>query len=79
MAKNNSSAVDGNDSHFGTYRILKNGVVLHKLKAAPSAANIGMELLRALTVTDDPLTIQLETTTRDGKKVRRRLRRSRLG
>jgi hypothetical protein len=76
-AKNNTSAVDGYDAYFGTYRILDNGVVLHKLDAALSAANIGMEVQRTLTVTDDQLTIQLETTTQAGEKVTRTLRWSR--
>jgi hypothetical protein len=76
--QNNTSAVDGYDAYFGTYRILDSGVVLHKLDAALSAANIGMEVQRTLTVTDDELTIQLETTTQAGEKVTRTLRWSRL-
>jgi hypothetical protein len=73
-AANNTSAVDGYDAYFGTYRILEDGVVLHKLDAALSPANIGMEVQRTLSVTDDQLTIRLETKTRDGEQVTRTLR-----
>lgn len=77
-AANNTSAVDGYDAYFGTYRILEDGIVLHKLDAALSPANIGMEVKRTLSVADDQLTIQLETTTRDGEKVTRTLRWKRI-
>ena len=76
--RNNTSAVDGYDAYFGTYRIVGAGVVRHKLEAALSPGNIGMEVERTLAVVDDQLTITLATTTRTGEPVTRTLRWNRV-
>lgn len=77
--KNNTSAADGYDAYFGTYRVLENGEVLHKLEASVVRANVGMEVKRSLAVGDNQLTITLATTTKDGEPVTRTLRWSRIG
>ena len=76
---NNTSAVDGYDAYFGTYRIGDNGLVRHKLDAAITRANIGMEVERRLSVEGDQLTIVLETKTAGGEPVTRTLRWKRIG
>lgn len=72
--QNNTSAVGGYDAYFGTYSIdKKSGDVLHRLEGALTLQNVGMEVLRTLTVNDDILVIQLETTTLEGEPVTRTL------
>ena len=76
---NNTSAVDGYDAYFGTYRIGANGLVRHKLDAALTRGNVGMEVERRLSVEGDRLTIVLETKTASGEAVTRTLRWKRIG
>ena len=78
-AKNNTSAADGYDAYFGTYRVLESGEVLHKLDASVVRANVGVEVTRSLAVADNQLTITLATATKDGEPVTRTLRWSRIG
>ena len=71
---NNTGAIGGYDAYFGTYSIDKeSGDVLHRLEGALTPENVGIEVLRTLTVTDDSLVIQLETTTPEGEPVTRTL------
>ena len=46
---NNTSAVGGYDAYFGTYHVGENGVVVHRLEAALTNGNVGMEVARTLT------------------------------
>jgi len=72
--RNNTGAVGGYDAYFGTYAIDKDtGDVLHRLEGALTPENVGLEVLRTLTVKGDSLVIQLETTTPDGEPVTRTL------
>ena len=61
--QNNTTAVDGYDAYFGTYKIRDDGVVLYRLEAALTYANVGLEVARTLIVNEDKLTIVLQTTT----------------
>ena len=71
---NNTGAVGGYDAYFGTYTIdMESGDVLHRLEGALTPENVGIEVLRTLTVNGDGLVIQLETTTADGEPVTRTL------
>lgn len=76
--QNNTSAVAGYDAYFGTYQICDGGVVLHRLEAALTPANVGMEVARTLAVDGDTLTITLQTTSRDHEPVTRTLTWTRL-
>ena len=70
--QNNTGAVNGYDAYFGTYSIdAQSGAVLHRLEGA--LGNVGMEVLRTLTVKGNSLIIQLETTTFEGEPVTRTL------
>ena len=72
--QNNTGAVGGYDAYFGTYSVdAKSGNVLHRLEGALTPQNVGMEVLRTLTVNGDSLVIQLETTTLEGEPVTRTL------
>lgn len=72
--QNNTVAVGGYDAYFGTYSVdEESGDVLHRLEGALTPQNVGMEVLRTLTVTGDNLVIQLETTTLEGEPVTRTL------
>jgi hypothetical protein len=71
--QNNTTAVDGYDAYFGTYRVGKDGAVVHRLEAALIAGNVGMEVERTLRVEGDRLTIVLETATQDGEPITRTL------
>jgi hypothetical protein len=77
--KNNTSAVGGYDAYFGTYHVGEDGMVRHRLEAALSPANVGLEVARNLTVEDDTLTIILETATQEGEPVTRTLIWNRIG
>jgi hypothetical protein len=64
----------GYDAYFGTYRINEQeGVVTHHLEAALFPGDIGKDIERHFTVSGDRLTINFNTTTRDGVKVTRTL------
>jgi len=72
--QNNTVAVGGYDAYFGTYSVdEKSGDVLHRLEGALTPQNVGLEVLRTLTVNGDNLVIQLETTTLEGEPVTRTL------
>ena len=71
--KNNTSAVGGYDAYFGTYGVGEDGCVVHRLEAALTPANVGLEVARTLAVVDDKLTIVLETATEQGEPVTRTL------
>ena len=71
--KNNTSAVGGYDAYFGTYRVGENGLVLHRLEAALTPGNVGLEVARTLAVEDDTLSIILETATGQGEPITRTL------
>jgi hypothetical protein len=79
LAENNTTAVGGYDAYFGTYHVGNDGVVLHRLEAALTQGNVGLEVARALAVEDDKLTIVLETTTRDREPITRTLTWTRIG
>ena len=71
---NNTGAIGGYDAYFGTYAIdAESGDVLHRLEGALTPENIGIEVLRTLTVNGNTLVIQLETTTPKGEPVTRTL------
>jgi len=64
----------GYDAYFGTYRINeREGIVTHHLEAALFPGDIGKDIDRHFTVSSDRLTINFNTTTRDGVKVTRTL------
>jgi hypothetical protein len=72
--QNNTSAVDGYDAYFGTYEVTEaTGKVAHTLVGSVTPANIGMTVSRDLRVTQNNLTIQLETTTTKGEPIIRTL------
>jgi len=72
--QNNTSAVDGYDAYFGTYKVdEKMGKVAHTLIGAITPANIGMTVSRDLRVNENHLTVQLETTTPEGEPIIRTL------
>jgi len=72
--QNNTAAVGGYDAYFGTYTVdAETGGVLHRLEGALTPGNVGLEVLRTLTVDGDRLVIRLETTTPDGEPVTRTL------
>ena len=73
-AKNNTQAQGGYDAYFGSYSVDDaKGTVTQRLQGSLSAANVGMELTRAMTVTGETLVIKLETTAADGTPVVRTL------
>lgn len=71
--QNNTTAVGGYDAYFGTYQIRDDGVVLHRLEAALTYANVGLEVARTLVVNEGKLTIALQTTTAEFEPVTRTL------
>jgi Lipocalin-like domain len=77
--QNNTAAVGGYDAYFGTYQVGSDGVVLHRLEAALTQGNVGLEVARTLAVEDDKLTIVLETATRDWEPIIRTLTWNRIG
>jgi hypothetical protein len=79
-ALNNSRARGGYDAYFGTYSVDDvNGTVTQRLAGALSPENVGQVLTRAMTVSGDELTIQLETATAAGEPIVRTLRWRRVG
>ena len=75
---NNTTAVGGYDAYFGTYSVGEDGAVLHRLLAALTPDNVGMEVSRFLTADKDRLTIRLPTATAQGEPVTRTLTWRRL-
>ncbi len=79
-ARNNTQAQGGYDAYFGSYSVDDaSGVVTQKLEGALSAANVGLQLSRAMSVEGDVLVIVLETTAWDGTPVTRTLEWARVG
>ena len=79
-ARNNTQAQGGYDAYFGTYSVNDaTGEVTQKLDGSLTAANVGMQLTRAMTVTGDRLVIALATNAHDGTPVTRTLTRERVG
>ena len=77
---NNTGALNGYDAYFGTYVVDETtGHVLHRLDAALTEANIGLEVTRHLAVDGDRLIIRLDTTAPDGLPVVRSLTWERVG
>ena len=77
---NNSRAQGGYDAYFGTYTTDDVGnTVTQTLVGALSPENVGHVLTRTMTVVDDELAIQLETTTPNGEPITRCLRWRRVG
>lgn len=77
--QNNTTAVGGYDAYFGTYHVGNDGVVRHRLEAALTLGNVGLEVARTLSVEDDKLTIVLETATPDREPITRTLTWNRIG
>ena len=75
---NNTRAVDGYDAYFGTYRVdEERGVVTMTLTGALAREHCGAVLTRAMRVEGNTLTITLDTTSIDGRPVKRTLTWSR--
>jgi hypothetical protein len=69
-----AQTVLGYDAYFGTYKIdERDGIVTHHLEAAIWPGDIGKDIDRHFTISDDHLTITFNTTTRGGVKVTRTL------
>lgn len=80
QGQNNTSAVGGYDAYFGTYQVIEeSGEVLHHLKGALTADNVGLKVSRSLQVIGDRLVIQLDTTSADGEPASRTLKWQRIG
>lgn len=78
--QNNSRAQGGYDAYFGTYTTDDvTSTVTQTLTGALSRENVGQVLTRKMTVVDDELTIQLQTSTPDGEAITRTLRWTRVG
>ena len=79
-ARNNTRAQGGYDAYFGTYEVdERTHTVTQHLLGAISPANVGMTVTRAMSVRDNALVIQLETTAADGIPVTRTLTWERIG
>ncbi len=73
-AANNSRARGGYDAYFGTWEVDEDtGLVRTRLVAALSPENVGSVFARRMTVAEDVLTIELDTTTATGEPVKRTL------
>ena len=70
---NNTGAVGGYDAYFGTYQVIDGPLVEHRLVAALTPANVGMRLMRRLSLHDGRLAIELDTTAASGESVTRTL------
>lgn len=76
---NNSSAVNGYDAYFGTYTVDEaTGTLSIRLDGAITPSNIGSRFERHIEVRENELSIQLATTSTDGKPITRTLTFSRL-
>ncbi len=70
----NSSAIFGYDAYFGTYTVNgQEGTVTHHLEGALSPSDVGKDLKRSFTVSDDRLAIRLATNSPDGSRITRTL------
>ena len=79
-AQNNSRARGRYDAYFGTYTTDDAlGTVTQTLTGALSPENVGQVLTRSMSVVDDVLTIQLQTSTAEAEQVTRTLRWQRVG
>ncbi len=79
-AQNNTTAVGGYDSYFGTYEVDEaSGDVHTHLVAALSPSHVGATLMRNMKVEDGKLIIRLTTTTPDNEPVSRTLTWERAG
>ena len=79
QGSNNSSAVNGYDAYFGTYTVDESsGTLRIRLDGAITPSNIGGQFERHIEVRGDELSIQLATTSADGKPITRTLTFSRL-
>ena len=68
--QNNTSVIGGYDAYFGTYEVdEKTGKVTHTLIGSITPSNIGITVSRNLRVSENNLTIQLETTTPEGEPI----------
>jgi hypothetical protein len=73
-APNNTRAVGGYDSYFGTYKVDSDShLVTLTLTGALSRENVGMVLQREMAVEGDQLVIRVPTATADGTPVIRTL------
>lgn len=76
---NNTSAVNGYDAYFGTYRADAGaGTIKVRLEGALSPENVGLEATRDVRVIGDRLLIRLATTAADGTPITRTLTFERL-
>ncbi|HEX6549875.1 MAG TPA: lipocalin-like domain-containing protein [Gammaproteobacteria bacterium] len=76
---NNSRTIGGYDAYFGRYSVNDaDGTVTQQLEGALSPESVGQVLTRAMTVTGDELTIQLETESVTGEAVIRTLKWKRV-
>lgn len=74
-----AQTIFGYDAYFGTYKVdSKKGIVTHHLESALFPADIGKDITRHFSVSGDKLTIQFNTTMRDGTPVQRTLIWARL-
>jgi len=73
-APNNTRAINGYDSYFGTYRVDdERKLVTLTLTGALSRENVGMVLTREMAVVRDQLVIRVPTAAADGTSVVRTL------
>ena len=74
QGSNNSSAVNGYDAYFGTYTIEESsGTLKTLLEGAITPSNVGSQFDRHIEVRGNELSIQLATTSADGKPITRTL------
>lgn len=74
-ASNNSRARGGYDAYFGTYEVDDaSGWVKTRIVAALAPESVGQVFTRRMSVNDDVLTIELDTSTASGDPVHRTLR-----
>jgi hypothetical protein len=80
QAKNNTAALNGYDSYFGTYRVDETaGTITTHLEGSISRINIGKTFIREARVVGNELIIQLKTTSVDGRAITRTNTFSRVG
>ena len=71
---NNSTAVNGYDAYFGSYRVdARDGRIVTLLEGALSPENVGQEYTRDARVAGNLLYIRLTTTRPDGVAITRTL------
>ncbi|MEI7906735.1 MAG: lipocalin-like domain-containing protein [Bacteroidota bacterium] len=80
QGSNNSSAVNGYDAYFGSYKVDEvAGTLTVHLDGSISPGNVGNTYIRDVRIIEDQLIIQLATTSIDGAVVTRTLTLSRIG